>query len=60
MTYEPNDNSALKGLLGIGLLAIAIAAGFAKLPLWSLLLLGIVFTAGYIQGKWYLWSDLFE
>jgi hypothetical protein len=60
MAYNSNNNSALKGLLGLGLLAIAIYIGFAKLPLWSPLLLGLLFTAAYIQGKWYLWRDLFE
>jgi hypothetical protein len=60
MTYDFNDNSALKSLLGIGLLAIAIYIGVAKLPLWSPLLLGLLFTAAYIQSKWYLWRDLFE
>jgi hypothetical protein len=41
----------VKGLLGLGLLAIVIYAGFAKLPLWSLPLLALLFTAAYIHGK---------
>lgn len=49
-----------KGLLSIGLLAIALYAGFAKLPLWSILLIGIPFTIAYIQGKWYLWKDVLQ
>ncbi|MBW4475196.1 MAG: hypothetical protein KME45_33190 [Stenomitos rutilans HA7619-LM2] len=52
--------NAIKGLLGLGLLAIVVYAGFAKLPLWSVPLLALLFTAAYIQGKWYLWSDLFQ
>ena len=46
--------NVVKGFLGIGLLAIAIYTGFAKLPLWSAPLLALLFTAAYIQGKWYL------
>jgi hypothetical protein len=52
--------NVVKGFLGIGLLAIAIYTGFAKLPLWSVPLLALLFTAAYIQGKWYLWSSLFQ
>ncbi|MBW4691954.1 MAG: hypothetical protein KME27_09310 [Lyngbya sp. HA4199-MV5] len=52
--------NVIKGLLGLGLLAIAIYTGFAKFPLWSVPLLALLFTAAYIQGKWYLWSDLFQ
>ncbi len=50
----------VKGLLGIGLLAIAIYIGFANFPLWNIPLLALLFTAAYIQGKWYLWSNLFQ
>ncbi len=52
--------NVVKGFLGIGLLAIAVYAGFAKFPLWRVPLLALLFTAAYIQGKWYLWRDLFE
>lgn len=52
--------NAVKGFLGIGLLAIAIYTGFARFPLWSVPLLALLFTAAYIQGKWYLWRDLFQ
>ncbi|XGV94844.1 MAG: hypothetical protein ACAF41_19145 [Leptolyngbya sp. BL-A-14] len=52
--------SGVKGLLGIGLLAIAPYAGFANLPLWSVPLLALLFTAAYIQSKWYIWSSLFQ
>lgn len=50
----------LKGILSIGLLAIAIYAGFAKFSLGFILLIGIAFTAAYIQGKWYLWKNVFQ
>jgi hypothetical protein len=50
----------IKGLLGIGLLAISLYTGFAKAPLSSIPLLALLFTAAYIQGKWYLWSPLFQ
>lgn len=49
-----------KGLLSIGLLAIALYAGFAKFPLWYILLIGILFAIAYIQGKWHLWGDVFQ
>ena len=49
----------IKGLLGVGLLASAIYMGFANLPLWSVPMLSLFFTAAYIQGKWYLWNRLF-
>ncbi|KJH69631.1 hypothetical protein [Aliterella atlantica] len=50
----------IKGLLGVGLLVSAIYTGFANFPLWSILLLSLLFTAAYIQGKWYLWHRLFQ
>lgn len=53
-------SQSLKGLFGIGLLIIALYAGFVQLPLWSILLIGILFTIGCIQGKWYLWKDVFQ
>lgn len=49
-----------KGLLSIGLLAIALYAGFARFPLWCILLISILFAIAYIQGKWYLWKDVFQ
>ena len=49
-----------KGLFSIGLLALALYAGFAQFPLWCVLLIGILFAIAYIQGKWYLWSDVFQ
>lgn len=50
----------IKGLLGIGLLASATYMGFANFPLWSVPALSLLFTAAYIQGKWYLWNRLFR
>jgi hypothetical protein len=50
----------LKPLLGLGLLAIAIYLGFTGQPLWVVPVLAIVFTAAYIQGKWYAWKPLFD
>jgi uncharacterized membrane protein YcjF (UPF0283 family) len=52
--------NVVKGLLGFGLLAIALYVGFVKFPLWSVPLLALLFTAAYIQGKWHLWSGLFQ
>jgi uncharacterized membrane protein len=52
--------TALKPLLGLGLLGIAIYLGFTGQPLWVVPVLAIVFTAGYIQGKWYVWKPLFQ
>lgn len=49
-----------KGLLSIGLLAIALYAGFAKFPLWYILLIGILFAIAYIQGKWHPWVMCFK
>lgn len=49
-----------KELLGIGLLALSIYTGFSKAPWWSIPLLALLFTAAYIQSKWYLWSALFQ
>ena len=49
-----------KGLLSIGLLAIAFYAGFAKFSPWCILLIGILFAIAYIQGKWYLWNGVFR
>lgn len=50
----------LKRILSLGLLAIAIYAGFAKFSLGSILFISIPFTIAYIQGKWYLWKDVFQ
>lgn len=50
----------VRGLLSIGLLAIAVYAGFAPLPLWSILVIGVLFAIAYIQGKWYLWDEVFQ
>ncbi len=52
--------NVVKGVFGVGPLAIAIYIGFAKFSLWSIPLLSLIFAAAYIQGKWYLWSDLFR
>ncbi|MBD2036346.1 hypothetical protein H6F86_03490 [Phormidium sp. FACHB-592] len=50
----------IKPLLGIGLIAIALYVGFVGISPWIILLVGIVFTAAYIQDKWFLWHDLFQ
>jgi hypothetical protein len=52
--------TTLKPLLGLGLLGIAIYLGFTSQPLWVVPVLAIVFTAAYIQGKWYVWKPLFQ
>ena len=50
----------IKPLLGLGLVAIAFYVGFVGISLWMILLVGVVFTAAYIQNKWFLWRDLFQ
>jgi hypothetical protein len=50
----------LKILLSVGLLASSLYAGFVNAPHWIIPLLAIPFTVAYIQGKWYLWKDLFR
>ena len=50
----------IKLFLGLGLLAIALYTGFVGIPLWIILVVGVLFTVAYIQGKWYLWRDLFQ
>ncbi|MBD2088426.1 hypothetical protein H6F67_00875 [Microcoleus sp. FACHB-1515] len=50
----------LRGIFSISLLAIALYAGFARFPFWSILLIAIVFAIAYVQSKWYLWKDLFQ
>jgi hypothetical protein len=59
MDNSPNT-SVIKGILSLSLMVIALAIGFCKFPLWSVLLVAIPFTAAYIQGKWYLWGDIFR
>jgi hypothetical protein len=54
-----NHDIVLKAIFSIGLLAIAICAGYAKFPLWSIFVIAVPFTIAYIQGKWYLWDELF-
>ncbi len=49
-----------KGLLGIGLLALPIYLGFTQALLWNIPLVALLFTAAYIQSKWYLWRNLFQ
>ncbi len=51
---------SIKLLLGLGLLAIALYTGFAGIPLWLIPLVGVLFTAAYLQGKWSLWRGLFQ
>ncbi|HEY9656322.1 MAG TPA: hypothetical protein V6C50_12630 [Crinalium sp.] len=50
----------IKPLLGLGLVAIAFSVGFVGISPWMILLVGLVFTAAYIQDKWFLWHDLFQ
>ena len=50
----------IKPLLGLGLVVIAFYVGFVGISLWMILLVGVVFTAAYIQDKWFLWRDLFQ
>ena len=50
----------IKPLLGLGLVALALYTGFVGISPWMILLLGVIFTAAYIQDKWFLWRDLFQ
>lgn len=50
----------IKPLLGLGLVAIALYVGFVGISPWMILLVGVVFTAAYIQNKWFLWRDLLQ
>ncbi|MBO3457676.1 hypothetical protein G7B40_008655 [Aetokthonos hydrillicola Thurmond2011] len=50
----------VKLFLGIGLLLIGLYIGVADFSPWMIPLLGMVYTAAYIQGKWYLWAELFR
>ncbi|MGB8702727.1 MAG: hypothetical protein WCD18_25205 [Thermosynechococcaceae cyanobacterium] len=50
----------MKALLGILLIATALYCGLAGYPLWSILGVGVLFTAGYIHGKWPLWKPLLQ
>lgn len=45
-------------LLGFCLLVAAIGSGFIQFPQWTILLLGGLFTAAYINSKWAIWKDL--
>ncbi|MEM8502776.1 MAG: hypothetical protein AAF716_06435 [Cyanobacteria bacterium P01_D01_bin.1] len=47
-------------LLGFCLLLATIACGFIQFPQWSVLLLGGLFTAAYINNKWSVWKDLVQ
>ena len=51
---------ALKPIFGLALVVIIILVGFAKASQWLILPLGVLFTAAYINGKWYAWKTLFK
>ncbi|EDX84429.1 hypothetical protein S7335_2126 [Synechococcus sp. PCC 7335] len=47
-------------LLGFCLLITAIACGFSQFPQWTVLFLGMLFTAAYINNKWTVWKELVQ
>jgi hypothetical protein len=51
--------TVIKGISAIILLASALYSGYARFPLWSILAIGLLFTAAYIHGKWYAWKPMF-
>ncbi|MEM6451888.1 MAG: hypothetical protein AAF703_16425 [Cyanobacteria bacterium P01_D01_bin.105] len=46
-------------LLGFLLVVATIATGFIHIAQWIVLVLGALFTAAYIGGKWTIWQDVF-
>jgi hypothetical protein len=54
------NQSLIKAVFAFILLATALYSGYTGLPLWSIPLLGLLFLAGYIHGKWYLWKPMFQ
>lgn len=42
----------------LALLIGAVMFGYLHRSLWSIALMGLVFTAGYIAGKWPLWKAM--
>ena len=55
-----NVQKILGYLLGFCLLIAAIACGFRQFPQWTVLLLGVLFTAAYINNKWSVWKELVQ
>ena len=52
--------SILKPILGLALVVLTILVGFSGAAQIWVLVLGALFTAAYINGKWMIWRDLFE
>lgn len=47
-------------IVGFFLVVATILVGFSGVAQWIVLLLGALFTAAYINGKWAVWKALFE
>jgi len=48
-------------IIGFLLALAAIATGFIQVAQWIVLVIGALFTAAYISGKWtVIWQALFE
>ena len=55
----PNNTEViLRVVSGLALLIGTILFGYFHRSLWSIVLMGIVFTAGYVAGKWPLWKAM--
>lgn len=53
--------SVIGPAIGFLLVVATIATGFVQVAQWIVLLLGALFTAAYINGKWaVIWKDLFK
>lgn len=54
------NRSFIKAVFAFILLASSFYSGYVGLSLWFIPLLGLLFCAGYIHGKWYLWQPMFQ
>ena len=55
----PNKTDVvLRVASGLALLIGAILFGYFHRSPWSIVLMGVVFTAGYVAGKWPLWKAM--
>ncbi|MEL6161572.1 MAG: hypothetical protein AAFQ40_07550 [Cyanobacteria bacterium J06623_5] len=51
----------IRPLIGLALVVVTILIGFAEARQWVVLLLGVLFTVAYIDGKWTtVWQEHFQ
>lgn len=61
-TYRLTMNilKVLRPVIGLALVVTTILIGFSGITQWIVLLMGALFTAAYVNGKWTVWRALFE